>query len=123
MRLKKQLDSLSGDEKSRLTDRPLPGSHAGSTEHRGAPLGRETASVYLKCHLCFFLSLKHPALPPLLTPPQEPAVIEPGTLIIGVSKEGILHQLQLCGGQEGCVSMVGSQLSPAQASHRNCVCQ
>lgn len=28
-------------------------------------------------------------------------MIEPGTLIIGVSKEGILYQLQLCGGQEG----------------------
>lgn len=28
-------------------------------------------------------------------------MIEPGTLIVGVSKEGILHQLQLCGGQEG----------------------
>lgn len=30
-----------------------------------------------------------------LRPTQEPAVIEPGTLIVGVSKEGILHQLQL----------------------------
>lgn len=110
MHLIKPLDSLSGDEKSRLTDRPLPGSHAGSTEHHEAPLGRETAAVCPNL-LCFFLSLKHPALSALLTPTQEPAVIEPGTLIIGVSKEGILHQLQLCGARKvwGCVSMlVGS---------------
>lgn len=100
MPLIKSLDSLSGDEKSRLTDRPLPGSRASSTEHRGAPLGRETAWFALNL-LCFFRSLKHLALSPRLTPTQEPAVIEPGTLIIGISKEGILHQLQLCGGQEG----------------------
>lgn len=26
-------------------------------------------------------------------------MVEPGTLIVGVSEEGVLHQLQLCGGQ------------------------
>lgn len=110
MLLVKLFDSLLGDEKSRLTDRPHPGSRAGSAERPVAPLGRETAWFILNL-LPFLLSLKHPILSPRLTPAEEPAVIEPGTLIVGVSKEGILHQLQLCGGQGGVrfVSMrVGS---------------
>lgn len=37
-------------------------------------------------------------------------MIEPGTLIIGVSEEGILHQLQLCRGPGGTGLWLGSWL-------------
>lgn len=43
---------------------------------------------------CSFKTLKTQPLSPLLTSSQEPAVIEPGALIIGVSEEGVLYQLQ-----------------------------
>lgn len=39
-------------------------------------------------------------------------MVEPGTLIIGVSEEGVLHQLQLCGGHGGMGLWLGPCLAP-----------
>lgn len=43
-------------------------------------------------------------------------MIEPGTLIVGVSEKGILHQLQLCKDQEGkgLVGMLVGSWPPQQ---------
>lgn len=39
-------------------------------------------------------------------------MVEPGTLIIGISEEGVLHQLQLCRGQGGMGFWLGPFWAP-----------
>ena len=41
-------------------------------------------------------------------------MVEPGTLIIGVSEEGVLHQLQLCRSQGGMGLWLGPCLAPGR---------
>lgn len=111
-------DSLGGAERRRQSDTPHPGSRAGSAGHPGGQLGGDTTSGLLKSLFHSFKALNAQSPSPLLTSPQEPAVIEPGTLIIGVGEEGILYQLQLCGDQggTGCGQDPGGLLA-APTSH------
>lgn len=94
-------NSLGQAERRRQSDRPHPGSHAGSA---GRPEGQLGAKHSLRSPQILFHSfqaLNAQPLSPLLTSSQQPAVIEPGALIIGVREEGVLHQLQFCRGQGG----------------------
>lgn len=104
-------DSRGGAERRRRSGKPHPGSRAGSAGHPGGQLWEETVSGRLK-YPSTPSWLQSPTSSLLFTSSQEPAMVEPGTLIIGVSEESVLHQLQLCRGQGGMGLWLGPFWAP-----------
>ena len=104
-------DSRGEAERRRQSGMPHPGSRAGSAGRPGDQLWEETVSGLLK-YPSIPSWLQSPTSSLLFTSSQEPAMVEPGTLIIGVSEEGVLHQLQLCRGQGGMVLWLGPFWAP-----------
>lgn len=104
-------DSRGEAERRRQSGMPHPGSRAGSAGRPGDQLWEETVSGLLK-YPSIPSWLQSPTSSLLFTSSQEPAMVEPGTLIIGVSEEGVLHQLQLCRGQGGMALWLGPFWAP-----------